>query len=68
MDFHTPSEGEWERIRALMEQYHDTPMDFADASLVSVAERRNLRRLLTFDSDFYVYRSNSKESFEVLDL
>jgi hypothetical protein len=28
---HTPETGEWERMRELMRQYHDTPMDLADA-------------------------------------
>ena len=31
---HTPEAGEWERMRVLMRQYRDTPMDLADASLV----------------------------------
>jgi uncharacterized protein len=63
---HTPQPGEWERMRELMRQYHDTPMDLADASLVVVAERLNLRRIFTLDSDFYVYRINGTQSFEVV--
>lgn len=57
LTFHSQTADEWLRIRELMEQYRDTPMDFADASLVSLAEARGLRRILTLDSDFYVYRN-----------
>ncbi len=66
--FHIPIGDEFTRQRELMEQYNDTPMDFADASLVSLAELRGVRRILTLDSDFYVYRIHGKESFEVIEL
>jgi hypothetical protein len=36
---HIPAATEWERIQTLMQQYHDTPMDLAYASLVTAAER-----------------------------
>ena len=40
-----------------MAQYRDAPMDFADASLVAVAENRNLRTIFTIDrKDFAIYR------------
>lgn len=48
---------EIERMDALMAQYSNVPMDLADASLVAVAESRNLRRLFTIDSDFFIYKS-----------
>ena len=35
------------RALKLMVQYRDTPMDLADASLVAVAESRNLRTIFT---------------------
>lgn len=63
---HTATEGEWQRMRALMEQYRDTPMDLADASLVVAAETLNLRRIFTLDSDFYVYRLPGSHAFEVI--
>ena len=50
------SETEADRMDVLMKQYHNVPMDLADASLVAVAEHRGLRRLFTMDSDFYIYR------------
>ena len=54
------------QTRQLMEQYHDTPMDLADASLVATAALLNLRRIFTLDSDFYVYRINNAGVFEVV--
>jgi len=65
---HQPEPNEWERALELMEQYSDTPMDFADASLVTLAELRGARRVLTLDSDFYIYRINGTESFDVIQL
>ncbi len=65
---HPPNAEELKRIRELMEQYQDTPMDLADASLVSLAELRSLRRILTLDSDFYVYKLFGKDPFEVISL
>ncbi len=45
------------RAFALMAQYADAPMDLADASLVTVAEARNLSTIFTIDrKDFEVYR------------
>jgi uncharacterized protein len=63
---HTPEPGEWERMRELMRQYHDIPMDLADASLVVVAEQLSLRCIFTLDSDFYAYRVHGTQSFEVV--
>ena len=37
------------RIRELMRKYADTPMDFADACLVRVAERYRIRTVFTLD-------------------
>ena len=51
---------------ALMEEYRDTPMDLADASVVAAAESRSLRRVFTVDSDFYVYRLKDGTALEVL--
>jgi uncharacterized protein len=52
------------RIIALLHQYRDLPADFADASLVALAERLNLRRIASFDSDFLIYRLPGKRRFE----
>lgn len=54
------------RAFALLEQYRDRPMDYADASLVAVAESRQITRILTFDSDFLFYRMQDGATLEVL--
>lgn len=55
------------RMRALMRQYRDLPMDLADAALVAVAERTGDHRLFTFDRrHFSVYRMEGKRAFELL--
>jgi uncharacterized protein len=41
------SDADFPRMRMLMEKYADPPMDFADASLVVLAERLKLRRVFT---------------------
>jgi predicted nucleic acid-binding protein len=63
--FHSSTAAEQERMQQLMEQYHGTPMDLADASLVAAAEIFNLRRIFTLDSDFYVYQINNTDVFAV---
>ena len=63
---HTPEAKEWERLQVLMRQYHDSPMDLADASLVVVAEQQNLRRIFTLDSHFQAYRIHGTSPFEVV--
>jgi len=54
------------RMQALMRQYHDLPMDFADASLVALAEELRLPRIFSLDSDFRVYRLPNGGTFEVI--
>ncbi len=45
------------RAFELMLQYADRPMDFADASLVVIAENERLRKVFTIDrNDFAAYR------------
>lgn len=66
LKFHAPSEAEVERMQTLMEEYHDTPMDMADASLVAVAETLDVQRIFTLDSDFYVYQRHGNAPFEVI--
>lgn len=66
LSLHVPSLSEQKRMRELMAQYQNVPMDLADASLVAVAESKKIRRIFTLDSDFYVYRLYGKEGFEVI--
>jgi len=56
-----------ERCRELMKKYHDLPMDFADATLVSVAEAENILTIFTLDhKDFKIYRTKSGNPFKLL--
>ena len=55
-----------ERSRVLMAKYADVPMSLADATLVSLAELRNLRRVFTLDSDFSVYRFRGRRAFDLI--
>jgi predicted nucleic acid-binding protein len=57
---------EADRMETLMEQYHDTPMDLADASLVAAAEALNTRAIFTLDSHFRAYRIHGREAFEIV--
>lgn len=54
------------RARRLMEKYRDRPMALADASLVAIAEQRDIRRVVTLDADFAIYRPHGRGSFELL--
>jgi uncharacterized protein len=51
----------------LMARYHDRPMDFADATLVHLANRESLTTLLTVDhNDFETYRIGRRQRFRML--
>jgi len=52
------------RIITLLEKYRDMPADFADASLVALAERLNVSRIASVDSDFTIYGLSDKRRFE----
>jgi len=55
------------RCRELMSKYHDLPMDFADASLVAVAEKEDISKIFTLDhKDFKTYRTKSGKFFRLL--
>jgi predicted nucleic acid-binding protein len=55
------------RMVELMRRYSNLPMDFADASLVVLAEHLGHGRILTCDRrDFSIYRWNNNNPFENL--
>ena len=57
------------RCFELMVQYADAPMDFADASLVALAESRNARRVFSIDrSDFATYRIKRGHRYVAFDI
>ena len=54
-------------LQALMAQYADRPMDFADATLVHLAGRERISTILTIDhDDFETYRLPGRKKFTVL--
>ncbi len=61
------TDSELPQIEALMAQYADRPMDFADATLVHLASRESLSTVLTIDQDdFETYRLPGRKKFTVL--
>jgi predicted nucleic acid-binding protein len=54
-------------LDVLMNQYRDRPMDFADATLVDIAERESLSLILTIDhGDFETYRIHGRRRFRIV--
>jgi uncharacterized protein len=66
LSFHVSDEGQSARMRELMHQYQDAPMDLADASLVAAAEWLRVRRVFTLDQHFRAYRINGRHAFEII--
>ena len=52
------------RIIELTKKYRDMPMDFADATLVIAAERTGIKKIISIDSDFDIYRLPGKVKIE----
>ena len=51
----------------LMHRYDDRPMDFADATLVHLAQRESLSTVFTIDhDDFETYRIRRRKHFRIL--
>ena len=54
-------------LQALMEQYQDRPMGFADATLVRLARRESLSTMFTIDhDDFETYRIEGRRRFRIV--
>lgn len=54
------------RARDLMKRYADCPMDFADATLVVLAEDLGTNLVLTTDQrDFSIYRITGRKRFKI---
>jgi predicted nucleic acid-binding protein len=62
-----PTHLDLRRMAELMDRYADRPMDFADASLVAIAERLSLERIVTIDrTDFSIYRLDDRKAFIIV--
>ena len=56
-----------QRMGAVMSTYADARLDFADVSIMAVAERLNITRIATFDRrDFSIYRPVHVAQFTLL--
>lgn len=56
-----------QRITEILNQYTDSRLDFVDAAIVTIAERKNITRILTFDRrDFSTIRPRHTPYFELL--
>jgi len=50
-----------------MKQYHDLPMDLADATLVALADVLGISKIFTLDhKDFSIYRVKKKRRFTLI--
>jgi predicted nucleic acid-binding protein len=54
---------DFDRILQLMDKYDDLPIDFADASLVAICERLEIRDIASVDRDFGIYRYRNRQPF-----
>ena len=52
------------RTAEILEQYHDSRIDFVDASVMAMAERLNITKILTLDRrDFSIFRPKHCRTF-----
>jgi predicted nucleic acid-binding protein len=47
-------------------KYADLTMDFADATLVQIAEREKISNVVSIDRDFYIYRKSNRSCLKNL--
>ena len=61
------TDADFPALDSLMARYSDRPMDFADATLVHIAERESLSLILTVDNDdFETYRIQGRRRFRIV--
>ena len=53
-------------LRGLMKKFADVPMSLADACLVRMTELEQDTVVLTFDSDFRIYRRHRRQAVPVI--
>ena len=60
------TQDEISNIRIMMEKYIDIPMDLADGTLMYIANKENIKNIVSIDSDFDIYRTLKKQSLDNL--
>ncbi len=59
--------GDYALLAAIMARYADLPCDYADATLIALAEQTGIASIATIDQrDFSVYRLRGRKSFKIL--
>jgi uncharacterized protein len=53
-----------DRVIEIMRKYSDLPGDFADATLIALCERLNIKEIASVDKDFTVYQLKDKQGFK----
>ncbi|TGM22797.1 type II toxin-antitoxin system VapC family toxin, partial [Leptospira meyeri] len=53
-------------ILFFMDKYADRPMDFADASLMTISEAYEIQNIFTLDSDFRFYKSKKGKTLKII--
>jgi len=51
------SQNDLSHIIEMMQKYTNVPMDLADTTLMYVAHKENIKKILSIDSDFDIYRT-----------
>jgi predicted nucleic acid-binding protein len=63
----TLSDRDQPELERLMRKYHDRPMDYADATLVHLAQREALSSVFTIDhDDFETYRAGGRKRLRIV--
>jgi predicted nucleic acid-binding protein len=66
LEVHRPDTGAYKRIGAFLRKYMDVGPDWADASLVWLAEETGIHKIATFDvRDFSTYRIHGRSKFMI---
>lgn len=66
IELHNLEQWQLINIRKVINTYADLPADFADASLIITAEARNIKSMISLDSDFGVYKLRNGSFFDNL--
>ncbi|QDV74905.1 type II toxin-antitoxin system VapC family toxin [Botrimarina mediterranea] len=63
VEIETLEDADLARAIEVMQKYSDLPADFADATLVAIADRLGVNEVVLFDSDFDIYRRGDGAPF-----
>ena len=66
IEIYNISQDEISDIRIMMEKYIDIPMDLADGTLMYIANKENIKNIVSINSDFDIYRILKKKSLRNL--